>query len=138
MTRMTGGSASVERKIGRAISCPNGDNDRPYGKCYGQVCGQSYPCTQREYVDPKKDASEEHNAESKAAKKAEYLKAKKSRKPPRNSSKRVRCIETGAVYPSICAAANASGMKQSTLSWKLNKHGKASCNGLSYEFEAVR
>lgn len=134
MTRMTVGSASVERKIGRAVSCPNGDNDRPYGKCYGQVCGQSYPCTQSEYIDPKKDASEEH----KAAKKAEYLKAKKRRKPPRNSSKRVRCIETGAVYPSICAAANATGMKQSTLSWRLNKHGMAVCNDLSYEFEEVR
>ena len=137
MTRMTGGSASVERKIGRAISCPNGDNDRPYGKCYGQVCGQYYPELQREYVDPKKDASEESKAESKAAKKAEYQRAKRSRKAPNNSSKRVRCIETGAVYPSICAAANAIGMKHSTLSYRLNEHGRAVCNGRSYELEAV-
>ena len=72
MTRMTGGSASVERKIGRAISCPNGDNERPYGKCYGQVCGVSYPCTQQEYIDPKKEALEERKAANKTSKKAEY------------------------------------------------------------------
>ena len=127
MTRMTGGSASVERKIGRAISCPNGDNERPYGRCYGQVCGVSYPCTQQEYIDPKKEALEERKAANKTSKKAEYQRAKRSRKVP-NSSKRVRCVETGAVYPSICAAANATGMKQSTLSWRLNKHGMAVCN----------
>ena len=138
MTRMTGGSASVERKIGRAISCPNGDNERPYGRCYGQVCGVSYPCTQREYIDPKKEELEERKAANKAAKKAEYMKAKKSQKPPHNESKRVRCIDTGAVYPSICAAANAIGMKQSTLSWQLREHGTAVHNGRSYEFDGVR
>ena len=137
MTRMTGGSASVERKIGRAISCPNGDNERPYGRCYGQVCGVSYPCTQQEYIDPKKAALEERKAENKAAKKAEYQRAKRIRKVP-NSSKRVRCVETGAVYPSICAAARAIGMKHSTLSYRMNKHGRAVFNGRSYEFEVVR
>lgn len=81
MTRMTGGSASVERKIGRAISCPNGDNERPYGRCYGQVCWVS--------------------------------------------------------YPSICAAARAIKMKHSTLSYRLNEHGRAVCNGRSYELEEV-
>ena len=117
MTRMTGGSASVERKIGRAISCPNGDNERPYGRCYGQVCGVSYPCTQRAPESERKAAP--------------------SRKAYQ-SAKRVRCIDTGAVYPSICAAANAIGMKQSTLSWQLREHGPAVHNGRSYEFEGVR
>ena len=134
MTRMTGGSASVERKIGRAISCPNGDNERPYGRCYGQVCGVSYPCTQQEYIDPKKAALEERKAANKTSKKAEYQRAKRSRKLP-NSSKHVRCIDTGEVYPSICATANAIGMKQSTLSWQLMEHGTAVHNGRSYEFE---
>ena len=125
MTRMTGGSASVEHKIGRAISKPNGDNDRPYGRCYGQVGGVSYPCTQRAPEGERKAAPA----------KAAYQRAKRKRKPPHNESKRVRCIDTGAVYPSICAAANAIGMKQSTLSWQLREHGTAVHNGRSYEFE---
>lgn len=137
MTRSTGRQATIEQKLGRANNLPNGDNERPYGRCYGQVCGVSYPCTQQEYIDPKKAALDERKAESKAAKKAEYQRAKRSRKLP-NSSKRVRCVETGAVYPSICAAARAIGMKHSTLSYRMNKHGRAVCNGRSYEFEGVR
>ena len=137
MTRSTGRQATIEQKLGRANNLPNGDNSRPYGRCYGQVCGVSYPCTQQEYIDPKKDALDERKAENKASKKAEYQRAKRSRKLP-NSSKRVRCVETGAVYPSICAAARAIGMKHSTLSYRMNKHGRAVCNGRSYEFEAVR
>ena len=137
MTRSTGRQATIEQKLGRANNLPNGDNERPYGRCYGQVCGVSYPCTQQEYIDPKKAALEERKAESKASKKAEYQRAKRSRKLP-NSSKRVRCVETGAVYPSIYAAARAIGMKHSTLSYRMNKHGRAVCNGRSYEFEEVR
>lgn len=137
MTRSTGRQATIEQKLGRANNLPNGDNSRPYGKCYGQVCGVSYPCTQQEYIDPKKAALEERKAANKAAKKAEYQRAKRSRKLP-NSSKRVRCVETGAVYPSICAAARAIGMKHSTLSYRMNKHGRAVCNGRSYELEEVR
>ena len=34
-------------------SLAKSNDDRPYGKCYGQVCGQSYPCTQQEYEKPK-------------------------------------------------------------------------------------
>ena len=29
-------------------------------------------------------------------------------------------------------------MKHSTLSYRMNKHGRAVCNGRSYEFEGVR
>ena len=138
MAHMTAAARSVSQIVGRSEAPVNGDNDRPYGKCYGQVCGQYYPELQREYVDPKKDYLEERKAESKDAKKAEYQRVKRSRKTPHNGSKRVRCIDTGAVYPSICAAANAIGMKHSTLSYKLNEHGRAVCNGRSYEFEEVR
>ena len=106
MTRMTGGSASVERKIGRAISCPNGDNERPYGKCYGQVCGVSYPCTQQEYIDPKKAALEERKAANKAASKAAYQKAKRVA----HNAKKVRCVETGEVFSSMREAAASIGI----------------------------
>ena len=114
MTRMTGGSASVERKIGRAISCPNGDNERPYGRCYGQVCGVSYPCTQREYVDPKKAALAERKAESKAA----YEKAK--RRTPHNAVA-IRCAETGEEWPSKRAAAESIGVGIDLLSYRVSR-----------------
>lgn len=114
MTRMTGGSASVERKIGRAISCPNGDNERPYGRCYGQVCGVSYPCTQQEYIDPKKAALEER----KAANKAVYEKAK--RRTPHNAVA-IRCAETGEEWPSKRAAADSIGVGIDLLSYRVSR-----------------
>lgn len=114
MTRMTGGSASVERKIGRAISCPNGDNERPYGRCYGQVCGVSYPCTQQEYIDPKKAALEERKAADKAA----YEKAK--RRTPHNAVA-IRCVETGEEWPSKRAAAESIGVGIDLLSYRVSR-----------------
>ena len=124
MTRMTGGSASVERKIGRAISCPNGDNERPYGRCYGQVCGVSYPCTQQEYIDPKKAELEGR----KAANKAVYEKAK--RRTPHNAVA-IRCAETGEEWPSKRAAAESIGVGIDLLSLRVSKG--AEIDGMHYE-----
>ena len=96
MTRMTGGSASVERKIGRAISKPNGDNDRPYGKCYGQVGGESYPCTQDEKRGSEKLVH----------------------------GKRMRCVETGEEFASIKAAAESIGIPTHVFRYHMrNKDG---------------
>lgn len=43
---MTGYKRPVDEYLGRGKVTPDGDNDRPYGRCIGQVCGASYPCTQ--------------------------------------------------------------------------------------------
>lgn len=80
MSRQCASTKTVEHVIGHSISNPNGYNDKPYGRCIGQVCGRSYPCTQQEYVDPKKAALEERKAANKAAKKAAYEAAKRSGK----------------------------------------------------------
>ena len=45
--RGTGPARPITERLGLSTSTPNGDNDRPYGKCYGQVGGVSYPCTQK-------------------------------------------------------------------------------------------
>lgn len=44
---MMGPRKSVEQKVGHSLNTPDGYSEKPYGRCYGQVCGVSYPCTQR-------------------------------------------------------------------------------------------
>ena len=126
---MTGGSASVERKIGRAISCPNGDSERPYGRCYGQVCGVSYPCTQQEYIDPKKAALEERKAANKAARKSAYERAKRVA----HNAKKVRCVETGEVFSSMREAAASIGITADTFRKGFGRSADGEVLGRHYE-----
>lgn len=95
---------------------------RPYGRCYGQVCGMSYPCTQQEYIDPRRAALEERKTENKAA-----------RERGRHGGKRVRCPEIGATFSSIADAAKYAGLSKSTLRHRLRESGKAHVNGCTFE-----
>lgn len=132
MTRSTGRQATIEQKLGRANNLPNGDNSRPYGRCYGQVCGQSYPCTQQEYIDPKKAALEERKAANKAASKAAYEKAKRVA----HNAKKMRCVETGEVFSSMRKAAESIGISDYTF----RKYFGSSADGevLGRHYEEVR
>ena len=125
MTRMTGGSASVERKIGRAISCPNGDNERPYGRCYGQVCGVSYPCTQR--------VQEKEHEKTPAVTKKDYY---KNGNRVAHNARKVRCAETGTVFLSLKEAAIFAGVSAAVFRKKFTR-GKGKATFGSYTFEAV-
>ena len=97
-------------------------DDRPYGRCYGQVCGMSYPCTQQEYISPKMDALEERKAENKSAKERD-----------RHRGKRVRCPEIGATFSSMADAAKYAGVSKSTLRHRLSSGGKVRVNGYTFE-----
>ena len=118
MTRMTGGSASVERKIGRAISCPNGDNERPYGRCYGQVCGVAYPCTQKPVET---DAASIPSRE-------EYGRRKRCT----GGGIMVTCVETGEEWPSMKAAAKSIGIGEKAFRHAQRKRG-GEIHGLHYK-----
>ena len=113
--RKRGGSMRGESK---AVSV----DDRPYGRCYGQVCGMSYPCTQQEYISPRMDALEERKAENKSAKERD-----------RHRGKRVRCPEIGATFSSMADAAKYAGVSKSTLRHRLSGSGKVRVNGYTFE-----
>lgn len=54
---------------------------------------------------------------------------------PRYPRKRVRCIETGRTYPSMCAAARDTGISQADISRIVNhKAGRASAKGYHWEY----
>lgn len=132
MPRQCASVKSVEQFIGHAVSRPDGDNEKPYGKCYGQVCGQYYPELQREYIDPKKKALEERKAANKAVK-ADYQRAKRVA----HNAKKVRCVETGEVFNSLKDAAEFAGVPAESFRKMFSKHcGSARIYG--YTFVAVR
>lgn len=119
MAHMTAAARSVSQIIGRSENPVNGDNDRPYGKCYGQVNGVSYPCTQ-------KSPEQESN---KAPSKQDYQQAKHVPK----RSKRVRCLEIGAMFASIVDAAKFAGVPKSTFMYALRNERKAQIGGYTFE-----
>ena len=129
MTRSTGRQATIEQKLGRANNLPNGDNSKPYGKCYGQVCGQSYPCTQQEYIDPKKAALEERKTANKAARKSAYERAKRVA----HNAKKVRCVETGEVFSSMREAAASIGITADTCRKGFGRSADGEVLGRHYE-----
>lgn len=120
---------SVSQIVGRSETPVNGDNDRPYGKCYGQVNGQSYPCTQVKYVDPKKAALEERKAANKAARKSAYERAKRVA----HNAKKVRCVETGEVFSSMREAAASIGITADTFRKGFSRSADGEVFGKHYE-----
>lgn len=108
MARTTGFTNSVEHIVGRTSRLVDGYSDKPYGKCYGQVCGVSYPDVQKA---PEKK-------EEPVAAKSDYQRAK--RKTPTNA-KKVRCVESGQVYESKRDAARALGVGIDLLCGRIAK-----------------
>ena len=96
MAHMTAAPRSVSQIVGRSENPVNGDNERPYGKCYGQVGGQSYPCTQDEKRGSEKLVH----------------------------GKRMRCVETGEEFASVKAAAESIGIPTHVFRYHMrNKDG---------------
>lgn len=126
---MTGPRRPVEERIGRSCNTPDGNNDKPYGKCYGQVCGQSYPCTQQEYIDPRKAG---YQARKDSRKKAYY----KSGGRVSHNARKMRCVETGDVFASMKEASRFAGVTHGVFR-KAFSMGKVSASVGGYTFEAV-
>lgn len=110
--RERGGTVRGESK---AVSV----DDRPYGRCYGQVCGQSYPCTQRAPKEERKTAPS----------KEEYQRAKRGP----HGSRRVRCPELGATFASMADAAKFAGVSKSTFQKSLRGRDTAHIKGHTFE-----
>lgn len=71
-------------------------DDRPYGRCYGQVCGVAYPCTQQEAEKVK----------AAIPSRSDYARSKRGS----GGGMRVTCVETGEQWPSMKAAAASIGI----------------------------
>ena len=93
-------------------------DDRPYGRCYGQVCGVAYPCTQR--------AAERDEAAIPS--RAEYVRRKRGT----GGGMKVTCVETGEEWPSMKAAAKSIGIGEKAFRYAQRKRG-GEIHGLHYK-----
>ena len=116
MTRMAGNALSVEQAVGRSGGLVDGYSDHAYGKCYGQVCGVSYPCTQRTPEDERPAVPS----------KSEYAKKRRA-----HNAKRVRCVETGEEFGSLREASERFGLCE-TYFGKCVSNGRA-VDGVHFE-----
>lgn len=93
-------------------------DDRPYGRCYGQVCGVAYPCTQKPVEI---DAASIPN-------RAEYGRRKRCT----GGGIMVTCVETGEEWPSMKAAAKSIGIGEKAFRHAQRKRG-GEIHGLHYK-----
>ena len=113
---MMGPRKSVEQKVGHSMNTPDGYSEKPYGRCYGQVCGVSYPCTQRTPEDER----------TAVPSKSEYAKKRRA-----HNAKRVRCVETGEEFGSLREASERFGLCE-TYFGKCVSNGRA-VDGVHFE-----